>query len=111
LRQMKEAMWTVDRRGTYRFSDVTGLSQRFLLDYLVEDTPEWVDSAGRMVFERFRGKEVRAPRVREFVELETPYVYRASVLKPLEADGRIAAVLGRGRGGGYGDACVLRFKP
>ena len=32
LRQMKEAMWTVDRRGMYRFSDVTGAGQRFLLD-------------------------------------------------------------------------------
>jgi three-Cys-motif partner protein len=65
LRQMKEAMWTVDRRGMYRFSDVTGARQRFLLDYLVDDTPEWVDAAGRMVYERFHGQEVPAPQVKD----------------------------------------------
>jgi hypothetical protein len=48
---------------------------------------------------------------KDFVWLETPYVYRATVLKTLEKDGRLASVVGRGRGGGYGDSCLLRFKP
>jgi len=110
LRQMKEAMWTVDRRGFYRFSDVTGSHQRFLLDYLEDQTPQWVDAAGGMVYERFRGQDVPAPAVKTFVWLETPYVFRSRILVPLEKDGRIAEVIGRGRGGGYGDGCTIRFR-
>jgi three-Cys-motif partner protein len=36
LEVMKEAMWKVDPRGTYRFSDTTDLEQTYLLNYTDE---------------------------------------------------------------------------
>lgn len=111
LRQMKEAMYAVDRRESYRFSDLTDPGQRYLLDYLEDESPEWVDSAARMVYDRFRGQSVPAPVAKDFVWLTTPYVWRAPVFKTLEKDGRIFSVAGRGKGGGYGDSCVINFKP
>jgi hypothetical protein len=33
LERMKKAMWKVDRRGTYKFSDLTDENQMYLLDY------------------------------------------------------------------------------
>lgn len=110
LKQIKEAMFAVDRRGTYRFSDLTDPGQRYLLDYLVDQNPVWVDRAANMVFSKFRGRLVSASTAKEFVWLETPYVWRLPVFKTLEDDGRIASVRGRGRGGGFGDACELNFR-
>lgn len=111
LKQMKEAMYAVDRRGTYRFSDLTDPGQRYLLDYLEDQHPEWVDQAANLVYARFRGQSVPAPEAKEFLWLETPYVWRLSVFKSMEEDGRIASVTGRRQGGGFGDACILRFRP
>jgi three-Cys-motif partner protein len=111
LRQMKEAMYAVDRRESYRFSDLTDPGQKYLLDYLEGESPEWVDTAAAMVYERFRGQLVPAPVAKDFVWLTTPYVWRAPVFKTLEKDGRIVSVTGRGKGGGFGDSCVIRFKP
>ncbi len=110
LKQMKEAMYAVDRRGTYRFSDLTDPGQRYLLDYLIDESPEWVDRAATMVYAKFQGQSVPAPDAKQFVWLETPYVWRLPVFKTLEKDGRITLVSGRGRGGGFGDACVLKFR-
>ena len=111
LRQMKEAMYAVDRRESYRFSDLTDPGQTYLLDYLVDENPEWVDRAAAMVYQRFRGQSVPAPLAKDFVYLVTPYVWRSPVFKTLEDDGRIVSVSGRGKGGGFGDSCVLNFKP
>lgn len=110
LRQMKEAMYAVDRRESYRFSDLTDPGQKYLLDYLEDESPEWVEAAARMVYERFRGQAVLSPVAKDFVWLLTPYVWRAPIFRALESDGRIVSVSGRRRGGGYGDTCVLNFR-
>ena len=111
LRQMKEAMYSVDRRESYRFSDLTDPGQRYLLDYLEDESPEWVDRAAGLVYNRFRGQSVPSPVAKEFVELLTPYVWRSPIFRVLEHDGRILSVDGRGKGGGYGESTVLNFRP
>ena len=54
LNVMKEAMWRVDRRGEYLFSDRLGRAQMFLMDY--QDDEFWVPEAAETVYQHYRGQ-------------------------------------------------------
>jgi len=109
LEVMKGAMWKVDRRGTYRFSDLTDVNQTYLIDYKME--PYWVPSAAQMVYNRFRGKTVPESEIQQFVIIETPFVYRKSILKCLESSHppQIIEVSKRKRRFSYPDGCLITF--
>jgi three-Cys-motif partner protein len=102
---MKEAMWSVDKTGAYRFSDLTDPHQRTLLD--IVDEPVWSAHARDLVLERFRGQSVSEREVYKFVILETPYLYRKkAILWMLEDERRI---LRRSRRHSYPEACAIEF--
>lgn len=82
LQVMKEAMFRVDRRGTYQFSDFTDVNQTFLINYGSED--HWVPAAADAVYVKFRGRTISENEILKFVVTETRYVYRKSILKYLE---------------------------
>lgn len=109
LKAMKEAMYAVDRRGTYRFSDRTDPRQNSLLDYV--DEPTWVAAASRMIFEKFKGKKILSEDIEKFVIIETPYVFRKSQLKRLEGmtPPKILTVFPRKRQLTYHDPCLITF--
>lgn len=108
LEVMKEAMWKVDRRGTYRFSDLTDINQAYLIDYQTEHT--WVPKAAEMVYNKFRGKTVSGKDVRQFVITETPFVYKRPILEHLErVDPPKISVTNRERRFCYPDTCVITF--
>jgi len=104
LEVMKEAMWRVDPRGTYRFSDTTDVSQKYLLDYTKEK--QWIDDAAKMVFEAFRGKTVSIKKIKEYIIVETPYLFKKEILKRLEQQGKIVNVFGRERKMTFPSGCM-----
>jgi|Deesub1362A_J573_1020465.scaffolds.fasta_scaffold00525_5 three-Cys-motif partner protein len=105
---MKEAMWSTDPRGTYRFSDTTDPGQTYLIEYF-EGEGTWIFNAAKAVFDRFRGQEVEVREIQEFVSGETPYLFRKSILKELEKQEKILDVKNRNRPMTYPDGCVIKF--
>jgi three-Cys-motif partner protein len=107
LEVMKEAMWRVDPRGTYRFSDITDVNQIYMIDY--QDTPHWVPQAALKVYEAFKGKTVSENEICQFVITDTPFIYRKAILKWLEQNKKIIDVTVRRRKFSYPDGCRITF--
>ena len=109
LEVMKKAMFKVDGRGTYRFSDRTDPKQTFILDYGNEEN--WVSEASKLVYTKFRGQRVSVEEIREFVIVDTPYVFRKKILQHLESSmpSRIVKVDGRKRPLKYPVGCEITF--
>ncbi len=110
LEAMKEAMWEIDPRGTYTFSDRTDPNQRFLIEFDGGVEPHWVAKAAQMLLVRFSGKTISRRALWEYVVVDTPFPDRSSVLKRLELDGKLT-VSGRQRKLSYPDGCTLCFQP
>jgi three-Cys-motif partner protein len=109
LELMKEAMWKADRTGLYRFSDVTGFTQAFLMDF--ENEPAWVESAANAVYRKFKGRTVNEDEIYQFVVADTPFLYRKSVLRYLETSSppKIINVSNRRRARSYPPGCSITF--
>ncbi len=111
LRKMKEAMWRVDGSGTYTFSDATDPSQSVL--FAPEPDRQLL---GRLILQRFAGKETKVKEVEAFVVCESPFreTHYKKVLKELEDAGQMAAIdpPAKRRRGQFGDQDMkLRFEP
>ena len=110
LRKMKESMWRVDEGGTYTFSDATNPNQAVLF------TPEPDRQLlGRLVLQRFGGKDAQVKGVEQFVVCETAFreTHYKKVLKELEEAGDLIAIdpPASRRRGQFGDPEMkLRFK-
>ena len=77
LFEMKRAMWKADKTGRYQFSDrVAGVGQQSFLSMLDDD------QLVQELTQRFSGKTVSEPEVRDFVLTKTPfYNYKSQVNK------------------------------
>jgi three-Cys-motif partner protein len=82
LKVMKEAMWSVDRRGEYVFSDRLGRTQTFLIDY--QDEQFWVPEAAEIVYQEYKGKSVSVREIEKYVIIETKFIFRKSILNYIE---------------------------
>jgi three-Cys-motif partner protein len=107
MQVMKEAMYKVDRRGAYKFSDITDPGQTYLIDYTAE--PHWLLDAAQRVFVRFERQTVLAEEVQKFVITSTPFLFRSGILKHLEKSMQIAKVTGRKRKFTYPEGCLITF--
>jgi len=112
LKVMKEAMWSVDRRGEYVFSDRLGRAQTFLTDY--KDEQYWVPEAAEVVYQQFRGKSVLVRDIEKHVIIETKFIFRKAILKHIETNNpeRIIQVSVPGRKrrkGSFPDAGTIIF--
>ena len=107
LEAMKDAMYKVDRRGTYRFSDSTDPKQKYILDY---NKDSWMLNAAQEVAKKFKGQTISLEDIKEYVLISTPYVFRKSILKHLEnsASPKIQ-VIGRKKKLSYPDDCIISF--
>ena len=103
LEVMKEAMWKVDPRGLYIFSDTT-VRQTFLTN-LSSHFPEISD----LIYEKFKHKTVSREEVHDFVIAETDYVFRTRPLELLEKKNKIVNVTNRKRNVGYPRGCMITF--
>ena len=82
LKEMKRAMWKVDPRGRYRFSDRTDPRQKVLF----EPEPDY-NLLKKLIIEKFRGKTVSVEQIEQFVLVETPFRethFKTRILKPME---------------------------
>jgi len=110
LKVMKEAMWKVDRRGSYTFSDLTDVNQTYIIDY--QDYAHWIPTAAEMVHNKFRGQTVNEREVHEFVVVDTPFIYRKAILSHLETKcypPKIRNVTGRKKRLSYPEECLITF--
>ena len=109
LEVMKEAMWNVDSSGSYSFSDVTGFNQTYLMDF--QKDPQWIQNAAKVVYQRFRGQTIREEAIHRFVVVDTPFIYRKSVLQSLEKSNppKIINVSCRKRTYSYPEGCAITF--
>jgi three-Cys-motif partner protein len=109
LEVMKEAMFKVDRRGMYRFSDRTDPGQTYMLDYSNEDSE--LTQAATLMYNKFRGKTVPMHKIREYIIGETPWRFRKEILKQLEkaSPSKIANVTNRKKASSFPDNCEVTF--
>ncbi|HDQ05936.1 MAG TPA: three-Cys-motif partner protein TcmP [Candidatus Bathyarchaeota archaeon] len=110
LKVMKDAMWRVDNRGTYKFSDLTDVNQKFLIDY--QSGSHWIPKAAEMVYNHFKTKTVEESTVCNYVITDTPYRYPKQILKYLEKEcypPKILKVEGRKRLFCYPEGCKITF--
>jgi len=109
LEVMKRAMYKVDRRETYTFSDLTDINQAYLIDYAA--APYWIPRVAEMVYNRFRGMTVTESEVHQFVITNTPVIYQKSILQHLEraSPPKITKVTDRTRKLSYPKGCSITF--
>jgi three-Cys-motif partner protein len=79
--KMKEAMWSVDPDGQFRFSDKTS-GQAVLFDLSDQTELLWP-----LLYERFKGQTVLSEQVLRFVEDKTSFLYKHMRAALLEYEG------------------------
>lgn len=85
LKKMKEAMWKVDKGGSFQFSDATYNPSQPLL---FEIGPDF-DSLKKTILLKFRGKIVSIKELENFVLIQTPFRethYKKQILVPMEKE-------------------------
>ena len=108
LKKMKYAMWKVDPRGAFRFSDRTDPRQRVLF----EPEPDY-NLLKKFIIQKFRGETVPIEQIEDFVVVETPFRethFKNQILKPMEdAKPPQIVVSGRMRKGTYPAGTIIQF--
>ncbi len=88
LEAMKRAMWSVDRSGSFEFSDKFATSLGRLFDY--ED-----DDLARDLYSTFSGKHISVADLQRFVLTETPSVNLKGALEKLQREDKLRPVNGK----------------
>jgi three-Cys-motif partner protein len=107
LNKMKEAMWKVDERGEFRFSDATDKNQLILF----ENAPNF-SSLKKSIISKFSGKSVSIADVENYVLTETAFreSHYKSILREMEKDTqqlKIVAAKPSRRIGTFGDPEIV----
>jgi len=108
VRVMKEAMWTVDKSGSFTFTDYTFAAGPMLISPTIDYGPLRTQLA-----QRFKSQTVDIRAVEEYVLTETSYLrFKSEGLKAMEGK-QIVAIPPAGkkhRLGGYPPGTQLRFE-
>ncbi len=83
LRKMKEAMWKVDKNGTFQFSDSTHNPDQPVLFELEPDYRQLKN----IILKEFKGKLVSIAELENFILTQTPFRethYKKQILVPME---------------------------
>jgi len=109
LEKMKEAMWRVDKSGSFEFSDAT--YQPFQ-GVLFEDKPRYSELR-KIILGKFKGQAVSSKQLGDFIVTETSFLrshYKTSILRPMEeANPPQIEVTNRKRRKTYPDECIIKF--
>jgi len=89
LKKMKEAMWRVDKGGTYTFSDATDPNQSVL--FSPEPNRPLLT---QLILEKFSNSEATLEDIERFVIRDTPFreTHYKKVLQALENEGKIIPI-------------------
>lgn len=88
LEKMKDAMWKVDKKGAFEFSDVTHDPKQAVL---FEHTPKFFQLK-KEILEKFKHQKVSMKEIEDFVLKDTAFKkshIRSGVLSKMEKDGEI----------------------
>ena len=88
MKKMKEAIWKVDPRGGFSFSDATYDPNQTVL---IEPKPNYT-ILKRRILEEYRGKRVKVEDLEEFIVAKTMFReshYKTNILKIMEQTGEI----------------------
>lgn len=108
VERMKDSKWKVGKEGKYVFSDYDfNPYQKSILDYSNEKP--WISEAASQLHSNFKGREIGVPELRQFILLNTPWIWRKKILRKLEEDGRIEYIGRRPRKYSYLEDGVIRF--
>lgn len=83
LKKMKEAMWRVDKNGTFQFSDSTHNPNQ---PVLFELEPDYYQLK-KILLKEFKGKSVSIAELENFILTQTPFRethYKKQILVPME---------------------------
>lgn len=107
LEVMKNSMWAVDKRGQYKFSDRLGLGQTFLFS----DTDYWKAQAVDLIYNRYRGKRVPIEDIKNFIIVETDFIYRSGIMQHMEQKNpeKILQVENRKKKNTFLEGCIVTF--
>ena len=107
LKQMNAAMWKVDPRGAFQFSDRTNPNQMALF------TPEPnYELLKKLITREFSGKTVSVEEIDEFVLISGFTHFKRHILKPMEEKEEITVIENnRERKGAYPAGTVIQFRP
>lgn len=103
---MKDAMFKTGKTGLYRFSDYD-FKQKSLLDY---STDLWRNECVKQVHEKFQGSVAKVEDIKNWVILETPFIWRKEILKILEKDGKIECLSERSKCFTYPEKAIIKFR-
>ncbi|XP_031557194.1 uncharacterized protein LOC116305417 [Actinia tenebrosa] len=93
LKSMKKSFNRgTQEQNTFSLSDFKILRKNIPLNLGNQQTPEEV---AKVIFDKFKGEQVRISKVERFVWLDTPYVYLKEPLANLETEGKIVKVVGK----------------
>ena len=85
LKKMKEAMWKVDKDGSFQFSDATHNPSQPLL---LEVGPNF-DNLKKAILKEFKGRIISIKELENFVLTQTPFRethYKKQILIPMEKE-------------------------
>jgi len=86
LEAMKESMVKVDPKFTFGISDVMVTGQTHLVSF--ESDKGWYSDASDLIFQKYHGKaNVPLEEIKCFVITDTPYVWRAGIMKRMQDAG------------------------
>ncbi len=110
LEKMKEAMWSIDKNGSFQFSDAT---YKPFQGVLFEEKPNLLQLK-KIIIEEFKNKDISSKELGNFIVLKTSFLrshYKTSILKPMEFSNPsgIEILGGRTRKGTYPDSCIIKF--
>ncbi len=108
LERMKEAMWRVDKKGNFEFSDATYNPNQTVLFELGPNFSE----LKKIMLKEYKGKRVTAKELEYFVIAKTPFTmfhYKTNILKPMEENEEIRVFGDRKRKFSYPDGVIIEF--
>lgn len=88
MRAMKDAMCSVARDGSYKFSDFDfEPNQSMIFDFIEEVT--WVNQAADEIYQKFKGNKIKTGMLKNYIIAETNWPFRADILRHLEKQRKI----------------------
>lgn len=109
LKKMKAAMWSVDKTGSFTFSDRTDPKQVLLIPH----EPDYEDLK-RLILKKFDGSEVDIKEIEEYVVIETIYRethFKTQILAKMEKANPPEIEVQRPGKTGYSNGTKIKFIP
>jgi hypothetical protein len=82
IKEMKKAMWSVDKTGGYSFSDTRDPTQTYIFSFC--DDEHWIPEVANKIYKEFSGKRISVSEIETFVLCKTYYRFLKSILKYIE---------------------------